>query len=165
MASRRFHVFEAEQVQWAGLLSRPPHFGLKKNYPSAAQKLGIRYENKAQAYLEELYPDSYVRSPWIAFRLRGEPMLRYCQPDGLVVDLLDQRVTIIEIKLRHMQEAYTQITGIYHPVLQYLFPQWKFRHVEVTRYYDPVVYFPVPVQLLSNIDLAPHGRFGVHIWR
>jgi hypothetical protein len=126
--------------------------------------MGLRYERRAQEYLLEVYPDSYVPSPWIAFRLRYEPLLRYCQPDGLLVDIEQGRVTIIEIKYRHMVEAYVQLTGIYDPVVKKLFPGWDVRHVEMARWYDPGTAFPVPVQLLSCIDLAAKGRFGVHIW-
>lgn len=162
---RAFFTFEPEQVAWAGILAQPPHFGARKNHSSPAQKLGIRYERRAQEHLLSLYPDNYVPSPWIAFRLKGEPMLRFCQPDGFIVDIPDKRITIVEIKLRHMVEAYTQIVGIYDPVLRNIFPGWDVRHVEMTRWYDPHTAFPVPVQLLSCIDLAPNGRFGVHIWR
>lgn len=162
---RKFCIFEADQVLWAGLLREPPHFGGRKNRSTYAQRLGIRYEHKAQEHLLELFPDGYVASPWIAFRLKGEPMLRFCQPDGIIVDPWQGRVTIVEIKLRHMPEAYTQITGIYHPVLSHLFPGWDIRHVEMTRWYDPHIHFPVPVQLISDLTLVPRGRFGVHIWR
>lgn len=165
MSGRNFCVFEASQVAWAGLMRFPPHFGGRKNRPSVAQRLGIRYERRAQEYLLELFPDTYVPSPWVAFRLNGEPMLRFCQPDGIVIDIPSGRVLLIEIKLRHTPEAYTQITGIYEPVLTKLFPGWEIRHVEMTRWYDPHTYFPVPVQLVSDLTLVPRGRFGVHIWR
>lgn len=127
---------------------------------------GIRYERKAQAYLQELYPDTYVASPWLMFRMAYEPLLRWCQPDGLLFDIERGEITIVEIKLRHMKEAYTQITGIYHPVLRSIFPiPWTFRHLEVTRFYDPAVPFPARIQLVSDPMLTPKSVFGVHIYR
>lgn len=161
---RRFFCFEAWQVEWAAVAATIPHFGARKNRPTQAQKAGLRYERKAQDYLQSLYPDSYVASPWLVFRLRQEPCLRWCQPDGVIVDPSASTITIVEIKLRHMAEAYTQVNGIYLPVLRKIFPGWHFRQVEVTRWYDPAANFPVPVQLLSGIDVASRSRFGVHIW-
>lgn len=161
---RNFHIFHTEQVVWAAIMSGPPYFGGRKNRQTRVQKAGIAYERKAHAYLNALYPDTYVESPWIAFRLKGEPMLRYCQPDGVLIDILERKLTIIEIKLRHMPEAHTQITGIYAPVLHFLFPEFRVRHVEFCRWYDPHTAFPVSVQLISDIALAPHNKFAVHIW-
>jgi hypothetical protein len=163
---RRFTTFDAEAVDWAAFAANAPHFGGRKNRSSPAQKAGLRYERKAQVYLEEMYPNNYVASPWIVFRLRHEPMVRWCQPDGLVVDPQESKLTIIEIKLRHMAEAYTQMTGIYDPVIRKIFPpNWRIRHCEVVRYYDPDSLFPVPVQLVTDPLMTPAGRFAVHIWR
>lgn len=161
---RRFFCFESWQVEWAAFMARQPHFGARKNRPTQAQRAGIRYERRAQEYLLELYPHSYVPSPWLSFRLHKEPCLRFCQPDGIIIDVEKSTITIVEIKLRHMAEAYTQVNGIYLPVLRKIFPRFFFKQVEMTRWYDPAAHFPVPVQLLSGIDLASHARFGVHIW-
>jgi hypothetical protein len=162
---RRFELFDADAVTWAAFANFRPHFGGRKNRSSPAQKAGIRYEYKAQDYLEALYPVHYVRSPWLMFRLKGEPIPRFCQPDGIIVEPERSRIIIVEIKLRHCAEAYTQVTGIYAPVLRKIFPPpWGFRFVELTRWYDPAVSFPAPIQKLSDISLVPGGRFGVHIW-
>lgn len=163
---RSFTTFEPSAVEWAAFSAVTPRFGGRKNHGrSPAQREGLRYEARAQDYLLQLYPDTYVPSPWLTFRLRHEPMPRWCQPDGIIVDMETGRLIIIEIKLRHMAEAYTQVIGIYQPVLKKIFPGWEMRHVEMVRWYDAGSYFPVPVQLISNIDLAPRGRFGVHIWK
>lgn len=162
---RRFFHFEPGQVEWAALAARAPYFGGRKNRMSDAQRAGIRYERRAQQYLMELFPDTYVPSPWLVFRLRQEPCLRWCQPDGFVLDIERGILIIVEIKLRHMVEAYTQVNGIYMPVLKKIFPNYSFRQVEVTRWYDASTHFPVPVQLLSGIEMAPASRFGVHLWK
>lgn len=161
---RNFSLFSLEQVEWAAFMRSPPRFGGRKNRQSRAQRAGVAYERKAQDWLEELYPDTYVRSPWIAFRLKGEPMMRYCQPDGVVIDIVESKLTIIEIKLRHMPEAYQQITGIYEPVLRKILPEFRVRRVELVQWYDPHTYFPTRVQMISDISLAAHGAFCVHIW-
>lgn len=163
---RHFITFEPQNVEWAGLMRRPPHFGGRKNRSSAAQRAGINYERRCQdEYLSQLYPDTYIPSPWVAFRLKREPLLRYCQPDGLIVDIPRLRVIITEIKLRHCREAYIQLTGIYEPVVRRLFAGWDVRLVEVCKWYDSGIPFPVQPVMLSDLDLAPYGRLGVHIWK
>jgi hypothetical protein len=163
---RNFVTFEEGMVDWAGLAVGRPFFGGKKNRSSEAQKAGIRYERRAQEYLTELFPDQYVASPWVAFRLKGEPLIRWCQPDGLIVDIERSRVTVVEIKLRHCIEAYIQLNGIYLPVIRRIFPlPWELRQIEVTRYYDAMTAFPVKAQLVSSVDLVPKHQFGVHIFR
>jgi len=163
---RHLNVFDFNQVSWAALAQAAPHFGGRKNRSSQAQKAGLRYERKAQEYLQELFPDHYVASPWLVFRLVREPYMRWCQPDGILIEPERSFVTIIEIKLRHMPEAYAQINGIYLPVLRRLFAGsgFHFRQLEVVRWYDPSQQFPVPVQLVSTPALTPTGRFGVHIF-
>lgn len=162
---RRFITFEPSAVEWAGFMTRPPHFGGTKNHSSPAQRAGLKYERKAQDYLGELYPDHQVPSPWLAFRLKHEPLLRFCQPDTLLVEPELSRVTIIEIKLRHCREAFTQLSGIYDPVVRRLFPRWDIRWVELCKWYDPGIPFPVQPVLLSDISLAPRFGVGVHIWK
>lgn len=161
---RNFLVFEPRDVQWAGMCRYPPSFGARKNRSSQAQRAGLKYERKAQEHMMALYPDSYVPSPWLMFRLKSEPLLRYCQPDGFVCDIERGIITIVEIKLRHCAEAYSQVIGIYWPVLKQIFPTFEFRWMELTRFYDPMTDFPVPVQMVSDVDLVPRGRFAVHIW-
>lgn len=161
--SRRFTTFSPSAVGWAGFAKESPtFFGRKRN--SRAQKAGKKYEREAQAYLESLFPDEYVASPWLVFRLKKEPMLRWCQPDGIKVDVWTRTITIFEIKLRHTPEAYTQINGIYLPVLMHLFQGWAFRQVEVTHWYDPQTPFPVPIQLVSHLPLVPRDKFAVHLY-
>lgn len=162
--SRRFSTFLPQHVDWAGFAARAPHFGGPRARGSAKQKAGRRYERRAQEYLEQLFPDDYVASPWLVFRLKQEPFVRWCQPDGIRVDPWARTITIVEIKLSHTPDAYTQINGIYMPVLQHIFHGWDFRQVEVARWYDPNTHFPVPVQLISHVQLAPRGRFAVHLY-
>lgn len=163
---RNFVTFEEGMVDWAGLAVHRPRFGGRRLPTTGAQKAGLAYERRAQGYLCELFPDQYVPSPWVAFRLKGEPLIRYCQPDGLIVDIAQSRVTVVEIKLRHCIEAYIQLNGIYLPVVRKLFPlPWELRQLEVTRYYDAMVGFPVKPQLVSNVELTPRSQFGVHIFR
>lgn len=169
--ARRFYTFDYYSVVSAALLKGQPLWATVKNRPTAARRAGLRYEARAQAHLHELYPEelmdqgiAYLQSPWIIFSLKGEPMPKYCQPDGLIIDLPKSRITVVEIKLKHTADAHTQLAGIYTPVVRRIFPGFQIRTLELTRWYDPAIDFPVPVQLVSDISLVPSGRMGVHIW-
>ena len=88
-----------------------------------------------------------------------------CQPDGLLIDIPEGRITIIEIKLQHTPAAWWQLEMLYAPVLSSLFAGGKFDFclVEAVKWLDPSVPFPVTFQKLPDITFAEPGRFGVHI--
>lgn len=157
-------IREAGQVSYARFSGEPPST-VRRKY-TGARADGIRYEKKAQKYLSELYADQYVQSPWIRFVSLGSGQIRWCQPDGILLDIVRGTVTIIEIKSSHTSKAWYQIDRLYLPVLQCIFPQdlWLYRRCEVVRYYDPLVAFPEPIKLVPDLSQLDH-RFGVHIFR
>lgn len=116
---------------------------------------GVRYERKVQTYLESVFGDRYVPSPWIAFDQNGRR--RFCQPDGLIFDIPNGRITIVEIKLRHTYRAYQQLARVYFPLLSRMFPtdKWRFELVEVVKWYDCNEPFGGAHFLQSDIA---HGR-------
>ena len=88
----------------------------------------------------------------------------WCQPDGLLVDLAAQTITIIEIKLRHTVIAWHQLRQLYEPVMRHLMgPQWGYSVLEIVRWYDGRTPFPEKVQLVRDITKVPADVFGVHI--
>lgn len=128
---------------------------------------GVRYEKKVQEYLKEKFKERYLPSPWICFELDGRK--KYCQPDGLLFDLQNGIITIVEVKLRHTMRAYTQLVKVYLPLVQRMFgsDKWKFQVVEVVKWYDCNEPFGGAHFMQSHID---HGRdyhctqeVGVHI--
>ena len=156
------------EVVWSGLLAAPPQFAAVSRLPrNQARKNGVKYERTAQEYLLRAFPDRYLPSPWIAFRLRGETSTRYCQPDGLVFDWPRHVVTVVEIKYRHTDVAYHQVTELYLPVLRHLFARCSFQYrcCEMVRWFDPANYFPGSIAMVSDISLTPQHKFGVFIWK
>ena len=147
----------------AELLQKLP-FLRNKVRVRGAKAEGIRYERKAQAYLEELFGEYYLPSPWIAYYEDG--LERYCQPDGLIFNFLEGRITIIEIKLKHTADAYVQIKSKYAPRIREMFPShlWKLSACEVVRWYDPHTYFPEDAVLTKDIGRLTPEVFGVHIF-
>ena len=79
--------------------------------------------------------------------------------DGLIVNGQEMRVTVLEIKLRHVAEAWVQLERLYLPVLRAFFqPPWELFPCEVVRYFEPRAHFPVavaPVTSLAEAQAAP----------
>jgi hypothetical protein len=124
--------------------------------------VGVKYERKAQRELMASLGQDYIASPWIYFR--GSLGWRWCQPDGLLIDVARGLITIVEIKLTHTTRAWWQCRKLYEPVLRAMFPLhlWRICVVEVVRYFDPATWFPEHVKLTPRVD-AGYADFGVHI--
>lgn len=126
---------------------------------------GVRYERKAQSYLEQVYGESYVASPWLRFRSNTDSDWRYCQPDGLHFDFRSGLIVIVEIKLKHTAQAWWQVRELYQPVLECLFGNlWQFAACEVVKWYDPHTYFPEAITPTPDLAALHPGSFGLHIW-
>ena len=152
-------------VTYAELSREPPPFIRKRRYTGRRAE-GIRYENKVQTHLLYEFPDMYVPSPWLHFRNEDNRRLHWCQPDGIIIDLLRGIVTCIEIKYSHTSDAWWQTRKLYVPVLQRIFPAnlWSVQICEIVKWYDAAVHFPEPIELASEPH-RPSRKFKVHICR
>ena len=156
------------KVSWAKWLTEAPTFVTKKRKVKkrGAKWLGIKYEQRAQAHLEELYGERYIPSPWFKYFDNGDERLKWCQPDGLYIDVKRGLIVIVEIKLRHTPRAWWQLEKKYLPVLRYVFgTDFKYALVEYTKWYDGTEPYPVPVSLRPSLADAQPGDFQVTIWR
>ena len=94
----------AEDVVEAQFAERPPSF-IRQGRASGKKAAGIRYERKVHEILMERW-DTYVPGLWhIEIAATDPSVLRYCQPDGFLLDLAKGHITIIEIKLKHTPMA------------------------------------------------------------
>lgn len=111
------------------------------------------------------YAEWYIPSPWITFQDRHG--IRWCQPDGLLVDLHQGMVILIEIKYRHTADAWWGLWKLYRPVMEMLLPNtlWQYRCLELVKWYDPSTVFPGDIALTPHPHRIPRaGVTGVHIW-
>lgn len=127
---------------------------------------GLAYEKKAKAYLETLTPHFHP-GPWLQFRSADNRAWRWCQPDGLIVDLPQGLITIVEIKLQHTSDAWWQVRQLYAPVLRALFGSdlFDFAALEVVKWFDPATRFPEHFERVPDpLSFASRDAFGVHIY-
>lgn len=153
----------AGQVHRAYISQTPPPFIRKRTY-TGRRAQGVRYEKRVQEHLQELFPHTYVPSPWIHFLADGR--WRWCQPDGLIVDAERGRIIVVEVKYSHTPEAWWQVERLYLPVLRLCFEPrlWTFERCEVVKWFDPAVQFPEEIELTPEVDRVS-DKFRVHICR
>lgn len=152
-----------EWVRWSPI--PPPFINTKKRMGKRAQ--GIAYEKKWHKFALDSYKGFYVPSPWFYFKEVGVDKPRWCQPDGILFDLMAGRITIVECKLQHTSDAWWQLRWLYLPVVSKAFTtdKWNFAVVEVVKWYDPATCFPEKVKMRPDVlDVCPN-EFGVHIWK
>lgn len=113
--------------------------------------------------LDEKHGANYLPSMWIKFFGAGGTY-RWCQPDGLILDLERQRVTIVEVKYSHVALAWCQTFLLYRPVVEEMFPGCKVFCTEVVRWYDPATVLPGRHFLSKEILHASYDALGVCIW-
>lgn len=154
---------EPLEVSRVSITGRAPLFAIaKKKKPTGARAAGLRYEKRVQAELLERFPKHYVPSPWLHyFDKYGQ---RWCQPDGLLVDVDQGLLTVVEMKHHHTGEAWWKLHKMYLPLVRMVFgPAWKFSCLEIVRWYDPEEIFP-NAKLCEFPHLCPPlPHTGVHI--
>jgi hypothetical protein len=150
---------------WAEAFRGPPQFVAKaRSHPARGRRrAGEIYERQAHEVLQAR-SEYYTPAPWIAFKseLSG-PRVRFCQPDGLLLDFKHGKLILIEIKLLHSQRAWWQTRQLYEPVLRKIFTPdiWEYAICEVARYIDPRTEFPEEFDFVSDPTSVQAGRFGV----
>jgi hypothetical protein len=161
-------------LEFAKFCKEPPPFISNEAIPvlTKTQKLGLRYEKKAQDYLTRLceLDGGYdcVCNPWISFRRKGEPLshVNYCQPDVLLVSRSSSRVIVGEIKLSHTGDSWRQLRQLYEPTLKFIWPKdVDIALLEICKWFDPHTPFPETFYYAENPIRAEPNKLGIHIFR
>ena len=137
-----------------------------------AQKEGLRYEKKVQEYLQKLLIDAkdtnyeLKLSPWIMFRQGTDPSrrIRFCQPDAVLISKDYSRISIIEIKYQHTNEAWKQLRLLYEPVLKFIYPSSSIACLEICRWFDPHAFFNEHYYYSDDPLSALPDKLGVHVY-
>lgn len=148
---------------WAEHSELAPSFvRTRRRYGARAR--GVRYETKVRDHLARRFGQCYP-SQWIRFTADGNPRIRWCQPDNILVDESRKRLTIVEVKYNHIDTAYWQLFHLYSPVVHRLFHGLGYGVVcvEVVHWFDPATRCSVRPSLCPRLDEAIEGAFNVHI--
>lgn len=128
---------------------------------TAAQRLGLAYEQRVIDVLSSIYAARFFHSTPLLFEDRRG--LHRCIPDG-VLRVNDVTIVIIEIKLRHTVRAWWQLEKLYLPVLRQLAPGAQIHRAEICRSYDPAEAFP-PHDVATSLHRLSSARVGVLQWK
>lgn len=163
LPARPHNFSPAQNVTYAALAKHEPVFVTNATRKVKGRRAdGLRYERKAKDALLDKFPAHFVPGPWLLFRSEDGP-LRWCQPDGILLDMVAGRCVVIEIKFHHTSDAWWQLWRLYIPVLRVLLPGFDFAAVEVVKWFDPAIYFPGRVMVSDPSNHLPEPYTGVHI--
>lgn len=159
------NFFPAGRVNRVELTTEPPFItAAREGKQRGAKKRGLQYETRVTQYLLKRYENLYVPGPWLQFTTQSRNRWRLCQPDGLIVDIQNGHITVVEIKLSHTALAWWQCCRLYLPIVKRLFgSSFSYSCCEVTKWFDPHVAFPETFILSSQPHRANRLKFTVHI--
>lgn len=152
-----------EEITFAEIGGPGPSGFASRRGGRGAKAAGLRYDRRVAAHFER-YP-GFVGHPWVRFGTRTAG-LRWAQPDGLFVDLLLGRITILEFKLKHTTDAWWQLRRLYEPLIRFLFGErlWHFACCEIVRWYDPAIRVPEQVTFIDDPRRLFANAYGIHIF-
>lgn len=157
----------ARDVTRAKLIPAAPAFVREYSRKSGRRWAGIKYQREVDVAFEKRFGGTYIPGQWLEFVDGPSGETRYCQPDGIIIELKRGRITVVEVKYSHTELAYYQLFDLYLPVLRALFPPqlWTFAAIEVCSRFDAAVALPVkPVMRKELLDAIPNA-FNIHIIR
>lgn len=151
---------------WAELVDTQPEF-IHRPQRRGRRLQGIKYELAGHYWLKRQFRNSYTAGQWFRFKADGQGKIRWCQTDGLLVDVEHRTLTVVEFKYQHTESAWWQLFKLYKPVIEKLFVDKKFsiRCLEICKWFDPATKTPQPVVLCQTVLAVQPGEFGVHIWK
>ncbi len=149
------------KIEWVRPIARPP-FNPRQYSRNARINQGLKYERYVNKKLFSLYGGDYAAGQWFCYKTSLLPDWKYCQLDGILTPSNSPRI-LVEIKYQHCPDAYFQLTQLYLPLMEFLYPGEPLALCEVVKWYDPATVFPHPVTRLPRIHEARPGDFSVHI--
>lgn len=145
--TRKAEGVSEARVDWLGV---PPFVPRRLSRKSSAKAAGLRYERKIQSRLSK---DHQLFLPHLVFAFHSSYGRERCIPDGVAISTRDPSLlTIIEIKLRHTEDAWYQLNDLYLPVVRKALPNHKIQLLEICKFYDPAIKLPGPFTLVYDVE-------------
>ena len=132
-----------------------------------AKAAGLRYQDRVNLQLEKDclsnkngYGWAYIAGPWIKY-FDGNRN-RHAQPDGLLLNLLQGRVIIVEIKHTYCAKAWWQLCAQYAPLIARLFPAtlWEYSLLAIANSVSPQP-TPTPGCYVNSWAANPKKDIGI----
>jgi hypothetical protein len=145
-------------------------FGAKVQLPrtrKASAKMGLRFEGKVLDGLSSRFGERFSTGVPISFQeFGGKP--GYAIPDGMLLSPCGKQLLVVEIKLRHLGDAYYQLNEFYLPILRRaLRGTLELRALEICQHYDPAIRLPKPKCFVVEVEncfvISPHVH-PVMVW-
>lgn len=140
----------------------PPSFA-QRGARRGRKRLGVLYEKDVHAHFMLRYGAQWRIGPWIK-KLTETGQKEYRQPDALLVDPGQSKITIVEVKHSHTMEAWRQLRLRYQPLVEELFPGYGIACCEVVKFHDPFIKFPEPTALVKGLDDCEVGKMHVLVF-
>lgn len=129
---------------------------------TAAQRAGLRYEDKVLSALELEFGSALRRAPVIEFFDASGP--RRIIPDAFVY--LNGMLVILEVKISHRDGAWWQLRRLYEPVVRLLTdPGVSIAICEICRTSDFTIPYPEPCAQLTKLAEVTVDKMGVVTWK
>lgn len=155
-------LIPAGNITSSRLSNTPPPF-LSTRKPTGARAAGLRYERKVQEHLLEQYGECYLPGPWFIFSSGNGN--RWCQPDGILIDIQAGQLWVIEIKNSITDRAWWWLNDLYVPVIRHAFEgKWQIATCTIVKWFDPSVALPEKPVMCKEIKWALSGKNAIMIW-
>lgn len=161
MRQRPKGLIPAGNVTSSRLSNSPPFLSQRK--VTGARAAGLRYERKVQENLLAKYAERYLPGPWFIFHSDSGP--RWCQPDGLLIDIQAGTILIVEIKNSITDRAWWWLNDLYVPVVRKAFGAgWVLSTVTIVKWFDCKIKLPAHPVMCKDIDNVLAGQNAINIW-
>lgn len=155
-------LIPAGNVTTSRLSNTPPPF-LSTRKATGARAAGLRYERKVQEHLLGKFAERYLPAPWFIFTSDNGP--RWCQPDGILIDIEAGTLLLVEIKHSITERAWWWLNELYAPVVRKAFGvDWRISTVTIVRWFDCKVQLPEPPVMYADITHTRPGQNAITIW-
>jgi hypothetical protein len=162
MRCRPKGLIPAGNVTTSRLSNTPPPF-LSTRKATGARAAGLRYERKVQEHLLAQHAERYLPAPWFVFTNTNGP--RWCQPDGILIDIEAGRLVVVEIKHSITERAWWWLNDLYVPVVRKAFGKnWSIATVTIVKWFDCKVLLPERPTMCREIMQAQPGQNAITIW-
>lgn len=138
-------------------------FGTETRIPaptSPAAKRGLRYERAVLKHLDaSALPGYWISGLPFVYTSKGRSARAI--PDALWFSADYSTCLIIEVKYRHLADAFKQL-AFYRKIIAKAWPGIELSTLEVCRWYDPHIKLPKPVEFVKSFSEAASLRSCVH---